>query len=296
VKKAFVQLHLAVGLAGFTGILGQLIRLNEGLLVWYRLLISAITLWIWMILRGMKWGISGRDLLKTFGVGALLALHWVCFYGSIKYANVSVGLACFSAVGFFTALLEPLFLRSRPDLREVALGLLVIAGILCIFHFDPHYHLGIAIGLASALLGSLFPICNRFLLRRIAVSTLTVYELTGGFIFLSLGLPFYLQAFPPSHSIPTLADWAGLLALSWFCTVLAFQLSLHALRRISAFTVSLSFNLEPVYGIILAQVILRESRFLNWGFYAGLILILASIAIHMGILWSRRASKAPSAG
>jgi drug/metabolite transporter (DMT)-like permease len=296
VKKAFIQLHLAVGLAGFTGILGQLIRLNEGLLVWYRLLISAITLWIWMIWRGTKQGISGRDLLKTFGVGAVLALHWVCFYGSIKYANVSVGLACFSAVGFFTAVFEPLFTRTRPDLRELALGLLVIAGILCIFQFDPHYHLGIAIGLASAMLGSLFPICNRFLLQRIAVSTLTVYELTGGFIFLSLGLPFYLRAFPTSHIIPTLSDWAGLLALSWFCTVLAFQLTLHALRRISAFTVSLSFNLEPVYGIFLAQVILKESRILNWGFYAGLILILASIAIHMGILWSRRASQAPSAG
>ncbi|HYJ39017.1 MAG TPA: DMT family transporter, partial [Chitinophagaceae bacterium] len=254
-RRAFLQLHLAVLLAGFTGILGRLITLNEGLLVWYRLLFSALTLWILFFITGKLQRIPIKECLKIFGVGLIAALHWVTFYGSIKYANVSVALVCFSAIGFFTAIFEPLVFRKRINAWELLLGLMAIGGIYIIFHFDPEYKVGIILGIISALLGCLFPIFNRIFLRKHSAETVTVYELTGGLLSLSVILPFYLQLFPADHVIPTRDDFLWLLVLSWFCTVLAFQLSMNALKKISAFTVNLSYNLEPVYGILLAFAI-----------------------------------------
>ena len=160
-KQAFIRLHIAVLLAGFTGILGRLISLNEGLLVWYRLLITAFSLWLLALVRRQNLRINRLDLWRIIGIGGIAALHWVAFYGSIKYSNVSVGLLCFSAIGFFTALLEPLLMRHRLDVVELLLGLLVIGGIFLIFQVDPHYKTGILIGLVSALLGSLFPVLNK---------------------------------------------------------------------------------------------------------------------------------------
>jgi len=278
-RKAFLQLHIAVLLAGFTGVLGRLITLNEGLLVWYRLLFSSATLWILFYFTRKLRMISFKEFLKIFGVGLIAALHWVTFYGSIKYANVSVALVCFSAIGFFTAIFEPLVFRTRIDIWELLLGLMVIGGIYIIFHFDPQYKIGIVVGIISALLGSLFPIFNRVLLKTHSTETITVYELTGGFLALSIMLPFYLRLFPADHLIPTLSDFWWLLVLSWLCTVLAFQLSMNALKKISAFTVNLSYNLEPVYGILLAFVIYQENRELKSSFYVGLSIIILAVAL-----------------
>src|SRR5579872_3870616 len=209
-KKAFIQLHIAVLLAGLTGILGKLISLNEGLLVWYRLLLTAPSLWALALLRkpgtrrrqrgaggpaGGTVRIDRRDMWRIFGVGGIAALHWVAFYGSIKYSNVSVGLLCFSSVGFFTALLEPLLLRHRVDVVELLLGLVVIGGIFLIFQVDPHFKTGILVGLVSALLGSLFPVLNKRILRRVTAETVTLYELTGGFLALTVLMPLYLYLF-----------------------------------------------------------------------------------------------------
>jgi drug/metabolite transporter (DMT)-like permease len=287
-KKAFIQLHIAVFLAGFTGILGKLISLNEGLLVWYRLMITSLTLWVLYLFRNGIRVLKFRETLQVFGVGAIAALHWVCFYGSIKYANVSIALVCFSSIGFFTALLEPVLLGVPMDKIEFGLGLLAVAGICCIFHFDPHYKIGIIIGLVSALLGSIFPIGNRFLLRTIPVDTLTLFELSGGFLFLSMLLPIYLRWFPASHSFPDWKDWIWLLILSWLCTVVAFTLSNHALKSISAFTVNLSFSLEPVYGILLAFLVLGENKYLNQGFFIGFSMIGLAIVLQMLRLWRKR--------
>ena len=278
-RKAFLQLHIAVLLAGFTGVLGRLITLNEGLLVWYRLLFSSVTLWILFYFTRKLRMISFKEFLKIFGVGLIAALHWVTFYGSIKYANVSVALVCFSAIGFFTAIFEPLVFRTRIDIWELLLGLMVIGGIYIIFHFDPQYKIGIVVGIISALLGSLFPIFNRVLLKTHSTETITVYELTGGFLALSIMLPFYLRLFPADHLIPNLSDFWWLLVLSWLCTVLAFQLSMNALKKISAFTVNLSYNLEPVYGILLAFVIYQENRELKSSFYVGLSIIILAVAL-----------------
>ncbi|HTS45992.1 MAG TPA: DMT family transporter [Puia sp.] len=280
-KRAFIQLHAAVFLAGFTGVLGKLISLNEMSLVWYRLLITALTLWILLIFQNKRQRISRIDILKITGVGAIAALHWVSFYGSIKMANVSVALLCFSSIGFFTALLEPLIFHHKMDRIELVLGLLVIAGVYLIFRFDPGYKAGVIVGLISALLGSLFPILNRKLLGRISVQTLTLYQLSGGFVFLTLLLPISLRLFPPASFIPQPVDWIWLIILSWLCTVVAFTLSMNALKKISAFTVNLTFNLEPVYGIALAFLIFREDRYLNKGFYVGMGLIVLSIVLQM---------------
>ena len=287
-KKAFIQLHIAVLLAGFTGILGKVITLNEGLLVWYRLMITSVALWILFFFRKNLTIIPVKDIFKIFGVGVIAALHWVCFYGSIKYANVSIGLVCFSAIGFFTAIMEPLLFRSRINIKELFLGLLVIAGIYFIFRFDPHYKTGILIGLISALFGSMFPILSRRLLQRINSETVTLYEITGGFLFLTLLLPLYLHIFPVHSILPAAQDWIWLLFLSLFCTVIAFNLSMSALQKISAFTVNLTFNLEPVYGIILAFLVLKENKYLGRGFYFGFSLIVLAIALQMAMLWRKR--------
>ena len=290
-KKAFIQLHIAVLLAGLTGVLGKLISLNAGLLVWYRLLLTAPSLWLLALIRRQSVRIEWRDFWRIFGIGAIAALHWVAFYASIKYSNVSVGLLCFSAVGFFTAFLEPLVLRHRIDAMELFLGLLVIVGIFCIFQVDPRYKTGILIGLVSSLLGSLFPVLNKRILRRVPSETVTLYELSGGFVALTVMMPIYLYLFPSSSLAPGLQDWVWLLILAWACTVLAFNLSMAALHKISAFTVNLSYNLEPVYGILLAFLLFREDKYMNHGFYVGMALILLSIVLQTVRLWRRKELK-----
>ena len=236
-------------------------------------------MWIVFSLAKRIHPVSTADKLKIAGTGFIAALHWVSFYGAIKYANVSVALVCFSSVGFFTALLEPLFLKRRVVPAQLLLGLLAMAGIYIIFHFDAHYKTGIIIGVVSALLGAIFPIFNRQLLQRMNAETLMSWEISGGFISLSVLLPFYLQRFPVPSLLPGWQDLGWLLVLSWLCSVWAFRLSANALQKISAFTVNLSYNLEPVYGIVLAFIVFGENTHLQASFYAGLALILLAVAL-----------------
>lgn len=283
-KKAFFQLHIAVFLAGFTGPLGKLIHLNEGLLVWYRLFITSVSMWILFALMKKLQRISWQDMLKLTGVGFLSAMHWVTFYGSIKYANISVALVCFSAVGFFTALIEPFIVRKKMNWIELCLGLLVIAGIYIIFHFDPRYKTGIILGVICAVLLAISMIYISGFIKRINPETVLTYQLSGGLLVLTAVMPFYLNRFPTDYIIPGLKDWMWLLVLGWFCSVLAFQFTGHALKRLTAFTVNLSFNLEPVYGIILAFAVFGENKELGWSFFVGLSLIAASLIIHVIML------------
>lgn len=287
-RKAFIQLHMAIFLAGFTGILGKLISVNEGLLVWYRLLISSITMWVLFALMKRLHRISSSDMFKIAGVGCIAALHWVSFFGSVKYANVSVALVCFSAVGFFTALLEPLIGKRPFSVQEIILGLLCILGIYIIFHFDPQYKTGIIVGIISALLGAVFPIFNRQFLQRMNAETFITYEITGGLLGLTILLPFYLHLFPSERIIPYGTDWAWLLILAWLCSVWAFQLSANALKKISAFTVNLSYNFEPIYGILLAFLIFKENKYLDKSFYIGLSLIIFSVVLQTMRVYTKR--------
>ena len=287
-KKAFLQLHIAIFLAGFTGILGRLITLNEGMLVWYRMLFTIIALWIMVAFAGHMKRISRKELFKLYGTGAIVALHWGFFYGSIKYANVSIGLVCFSAVSFFTALLEPLIFRKRINSTEFLLGILVMVGIYFIFHFDPRYKTGILLGIISSLLATCFTIFNKILLKQHSPMDLTLHELTGGWLSLSLLLPVYLYFFPVSHYLPGWSDSGWLLVLSLFCTVLAFNLSMSALKKISPFTVNLSYNLEPLYGILLAFIIYREDRELEKGFYIGISIIMFTVFLQSWRIWKMK--------
>lgn len=283
-RKAFFQLHLSVFLAGFTGILGLLIGLNEGLLVWYRLLLTAGTMWLLFTLTGKLQRIPIKTILKLFGIGFLAAMHWVTFFGSIKYANVSVALVCFSSVGFFTALLEPVILRVRIKWMEVLLGLLVMAGISVIFHFDPRYKTGIILGVICAILMAFVIIFIRELLQKINSETLLTYQMSGGVITLSLLMPVYLNLFPTDYLFPDLRDWLWLIILAWVCSVFAFLLTANALKKLSAFTVNLSFNLEPVYGIIMAFIFFGENKDFGPAFFTGLSLIMLSLSMHIWML------------
>ncbi|MBK8521323.1 MAG: EamA family transporter [Chitinophagaceae bacterium] len=280
-KKALVQLHVAVFLAGFTAILGKLITLNEGLLVWFRLLITVIILGTILFFKKQLIRIPFRDLLKIIGTGTIVALHWVTFYGSVKYANVSVALVCFSASGFFTAFFEPLITKTKISFVELGLGLIAIAGIYVIFDFHPQYTVGIIFGMVSAIGSAIFPIFNKKLLLTYSPKILTLYELGGGLLALTVLVPFYLLLFPATYYIPSTTDWLLLVVLAWLCTVISFELQLNALRKVSAFTASLTYNLEPVYGIILAFIFFRENENLNPAFYFGVGLILLAVVLQM---------------
>jgi drug/metabolite transporter (DMT)-like permease len=280
-KKAFIRLHIAVFLAGFTGVLGRLISLNEMLLVWYRLLITCSVLWLIARFRKPVRPAPSSLIWKASGIGCILVLHWVSFYAGIKYATVSTTLVCFSAIGFFTAILEPLLLRKPFDVVEILLGLLVMAGISVVFHFDTRYKTGIIISLISALLASIFPVLNRALLRSMDVEEATRYQLGGGFAFITILLPVYLYCFPFTQWLPSWSDWLWLLFLALVCTVLAYTLSMQALQHIPAFTVNLMYNLEPIYGIALAFLIFREDKSVSRGFYYGLTLIMTAIVLQI---------------
>jgi len=280
-KKALIQLHVAVFLAGFTAILGKKIMLNEGLLVWFRLLITVVTLGAILYFKKELKQVAYKELWKIFGVGTIVAIHWVTFYGSVKYANVSVALVCFSATGFFTAFFEPLILRRRLSLIEILLGLMAIAGIYIIFDFHPQYKVGVIFGIISAMGSALFPIFNKRLLIVHSPKILTLYELGGGLLALSFLVPFYLVKFPAVYYLPTASDWLWLLVLAWLCTVLSFDLQLNALKKVSAFTANLTYNLEPVYGIILAFIFFKENENLHREFYFGVALILLAVVLQM---------------
>ena len=280
-KKAFLQLHLSVFLAGFTGILGKLISLNEGLLVWYRLLFTSITLYILFRLQGTFKKLPWKDILPIGATGVVVTLHWLFFYGSIKYSNVSIAVICFSMTSLFTAIFDPLINRRRFDVAEMLLSMLTLLGILLIFHFDTQFRTGIILGIISAMFAALFTVFNKRLIKRFDTSTITFYELSAGFVVLTLAMPFYVYLFPVPSLLPSGMDLLYLLILAWFCTVLMYLLSMNALKKISPFTVNLCFNLEPVYSIVMAFVLFHENKYLNNAFYAGLACIMLSVGLQM---------------
>ncbi|MDB5246438.1 MAG: EamA/RhaT family transporter [Segetibacter sp.] len=288
-RQALIKLHVAVFLWGFTGVLGRLISLNEGLLVWYRILITVLTLYIMMRAKNQFESVSRKQRTQLFGIGILVALHWCFFYGSIKYSNVSIALTCLSSAGLFTALLEPVITGKKIVATEIFLGLVGIAGIYLIFHFDPQYKTGIILGLICTVLSCIFSIFNKNQVSYTAPRTVMLYELTGGLLFLTLVMPLYLYLLPAENWVPVNADLLWLLLMSWVCTILAMDLSLQALQKVSAFTQNLTLNLEPVYGIILAFVVYKENKYLSQWFYLGFSLILLAVILQTArVIHSRK--------
>ena len=277
--KAFCCLHLSILFAGFTGILGKLIALPSGVMTWWRLLFTAVVLLAgsWFLRRREE--ASWRDRLEISGAGLLLALHWIFFFGSIKMANVSIGVACFAMIGFFSAILEPLLLKRKFQWMELLFSLLAIAGILLVFSVDLRFRTGILLGIVSTLLASLYTIASRFLGKRHSAWKILHYEMCGGFLAFSLLLPIYLFLFPSPRFLPNLPETAELIAFALFCTVGLYWFQIRALRMISAFTVNLSYNLEPVYSILLAMLIFREHQEFTPAFYGCLFLLILSVSL-----------------
>ncbi|MGI8951641.1 MAG: DMT family transporter [Chitinophagaceae bacterium] len=280
-KSALLKLNLAVFLWGFTGVLGRSISLNEGLLVWWRLLITVISLWILFIAKKQVTKISFINFLKIASIGTVLSLHWLCFYGSIKYANVSIALTCLSTSGLLSAIIEPVFFNRRINPFELLLGLFALIGIGLIYFSNLKFSVGIYIGLLAALLTVLVSVMNKKMIANYKPQTITLYQLTGGFLGLTLLMPFYNYLFPSKEIFPQSWDWLWLFILSWCCTIFTFILYISALKKVSAFTMNLTLTLEPVYGIILAFVIYHENKYFGLSFYAGFGLILLAVIVQM---------------
>ena len=276
-KQHFVRLHLSIFLAGFTGILGKLITLNEVFLVWWRMLATCLILFVILYIKKQLQQLPAKELAKLAGTGILLTLHWVFFYGSIKASNVSIGVVCFSLSGVFTAIFEPLLHRRRVRVKELFFSALTLLGIALIFHFDARYRVGIALGTVSSALAALFLIANKHISVRHSSTTILFYEMVGGFLFLSALVPFFLYFASETFAFPNVSNSIYILCLVVFCTIGLYTLQTQALRKISAFTVNLSYNLEPLYTIILAMIIFGEEKELNFAFYAGLGLIVVSV-------------------
>ncbi len=290
-KQALIKLHISVFLAGFTGILGVLIHLNEMTLVWYRIMITVVSLSVLFALTKKSTRIPKQQAVRFFLIGTLIALHWVAFYGSIKLSNVSIGLVCFSATGLFTALLEPLLVTKKLQWVELGLGLLSLLGIYLIFHFDERYQTGILVGIISAFLAALFSVLNKKQVADAEPTVMMLYELTGGLVILTLLMPVYAFFFPETSIVPTLSDWGWLLVLSWLCTIVAMQLMLDSLKKVSAFTQNLSLNLEPVYAIIMAFILFDENKYLSSSFYFGVGLIILSVVLQMARMMAKHSLK-----
>ena len=285
-KKGFMQLHLSVLLAGFTGLFGKLITLNEVDIVWYRMLLTSAILLVFTGLPRVGW----RKFLQLCGCGALLGLHWMLFYGSIKASNVSIGVICFSLIGFFTALFEPMILKKRFSWLELFFSLVTVAGVLCIFSLDARYRYGITIGVVSSAVCALYAICTKKVSVGVRSRTVLMYQMSGGLVAMTAIIPLYLQVFPSQQPVVVVPDGTNLwfmLCHALFCTVGMYLLQIQALKRLSAFTVNLTYNLEPCYTIILAFLIFGEGRELNFSFYIGIGLIVLSVALQSMKAWKK---------
>ncbi|MBR7022815.1 MAG: DMT family transporter [Bacteroidales bacterium] len=289
-KKDYFLLHLSVFIAGFTGVLGRLITLDSAILVWWRMAAAAVIMFLYLRFVQTRRGAADafdaslqrfkfRDILQMGGVGMLLCLHWVFFYASIKASNVSIGVVCFSLVGFFTALFEPIINKHRFSGREFLFSLLTILGIYLIFHFDSRYRLGIALGVVSSALYALFAIANQRVGKHYEAKNMLLWEMVGGLIGLTCLIPLYNQFIPVGRLYPVGMDYAYLAFMVVICTIGLCLLQIIVLQKIPAFTVNLTYNLEPVYSIILSMFIFSEYKELNFSFCIGIALIILSVLL-----------------
>jgi drug/metabolite transporter (DMT)-like permease len=289
VKRAYLELHIAVLLFGFTAILGDLISLSAIVLVWWRVFITSISL-LFLIRFGKNLKkIPVRLVRQYIVIGFIVAVHWLCFFGAIKYSNASITLICMSTTSLFAAVLEPLLLKKPFQWIDLGLGLIIIPAMaLIVRSTELEMKMGIWIGLLSALLAAVFSIWNKKLVHETDPMEITFIELGSGWLFLSLLMPFYLSSEEHIPFWPTASDLVYLLVLALLCTTLAYVLSLRSLKYISAFASALTVNLEPVYGIILAWLILKENKELNLTFYVGgLVILLTVLSYPMLTRWVR---------
>jgi drug/metabolite transporter (DMT)-like permease len=295
-KKALLQMHLAVLLWGFTGVLGRAISFDAPVLVWYRMLLTALFMSVILFYRKQWVDVARKDFLQLCAVGCLMALHWGAFYSAIKLANASIALICLSTASIFTTIIDAAANKRVIDLKELMIGALALLGVFIMYLIPqiekslshtvvidvlPHRNLGILAGVIAAILSSVFTVLNKRIAGKYPARTMVFYEMGTGWLLISLLLPFQFLYFPETRIIPTFWDVIWLVILSLCCTVWAQSLALNALKHISSFTATLSVNLEPLYGILLAFIFFKENQELRWSFYAGMALILFSVLLQM---------------
>jgi drug/metabolite transporter (DMT)-like permease len=278
--RAWLQLHFCVVLWGFTAIFGRLISLPALPLVWWRMaLVGVALIAVPKFWRGVR-GLSARQIAIYAGIGILVALHWLTFYGSIKLSNASVGATCMALMSVLMAFIEPLIVRRKFDPRELLFGLAVIPGVLLVIGGTPsEMRLGIAVGVLSVTILCVFGALNKRYISRAEALTVTGIEMISGALFLTCVGPLLLGSYV-MFRMPSPQDSLFLLALAFGCTLLPFTLGLVAMRHLSAFSTALALNLEPVYAIVLAILLLDEQRELAWPFYLGVAIILGVVVLH----------------
>lgn len=274
-NKNLLILHFTVFIWGFTGILGQLITISAVNLVWYRVLIAAVSLFLYFKFNKSAFQIKAKTGLNLAFTGALVGGHWILFFASIKLSTIPVALVCLSSITLFTAIFEPLINKTRISKMEIVAGILIIIGIVLIFKFESKYTKGIIAGLVSAILASLFSIINSRFVKKMEAPVIAFYELSGAFIWISLYL--LVTGATANFVVPNLSDLGYLLILGTVCTALAYVAGVSVMREISAFKVALVTNLEPVYGIVMSFLFFGDMNKMSLGFWVGSVIILSTV-------------------
>ncbi len=274
-EKNLLILHGTVFIWGFTGILGALISVSAFYLVWYRLLIAFVSLFVYFVFARVNFRVNWKSFFQLIFTGALVGMHWLLFFQSIKISTVSVTLVCLSSMTLFTAIFEPLVTNKNISKLEIFAGLLIITGIVLIFKFEIQYTKGIILGLLSATAASIFSIINSQFVKQKPAPVIAFYELSGAFFWLSLFLLF-TGGFKNSLQLKK-DDLAYLLILGTVCTSVAYVAGVSVMRQLSAFKVALITNLEPVYGIIMAFIFFGDLKKMTPGFWIGAFIILSTI-------------------
>ncbi|MBE8720015.1 DMT family transporter [Sphingobacterium pedocola] len=277
-NRNLLILHFTVLIWGFTGVLGGLISVSALHLVWYRVLLAALALLVYFQITNKSIIASQREIFKFMGVGVIVGLHWVLFFHSIKISTVSVTLVTLSSVTLFTAVLEPIINRSKISVTDVLIGLVIIFGIYLIFKFEFQYLWGIIFGLLCAFCASIFSILNARMVKHSSPTIITFYEMIGAFFGVSVIMLFKGEF--TDEMILSNSDWAYLILLGVVCTAVAYVLGVAVMKELSAFTVALTTNMEPVYGIILAVLIFGKKEEMSTGFYVGALVVLSAVFIY----------------
>lgn len=277
-SRNMVLLHFTVLIWGFTGVLGDLISVSALPLVWYRVVIASIALWLFFTVKGVNYRYPWRQVLSFVGVGAIVGLHWVLFFHAIKISTISVTLVSLSSVTLFTAILEPIINRKKISYSDIFVGTVIIFGIYLIFAFEFQYFWGIISGLSAALCASLFSILNGRMVRSADPKVITFYEMIGAFIGVSLMLA--LSGGFDSSLFLTTSDLVYLLLLGVVCTAFAYVIGVAVMKELSAFSVALATNMEPIYGVVLALLIFGQREAMSAGFYFGAVIILGAVFLY----------------
>ena len=277
--KSYLHLHVIVFIWGFTAVLGALISLDALPLVWYRMSLASLFILIYIGITRLPLRVPKKVFFGFLLAGLIISLHWLTFFKAIKVSNVSVTLACLSTGAFFTSLIEPLLSWRKIIWYEVFFGVIVVIGLGIIFKVEGHYIEGILLALSSAFLSALFSVINSKFAKTYEPAVISFYEILGGVIFISIYL-LCTQTFNAQFFQISAHDWLYLAILSSVCTAYAFIASVGVMKFLSPYTVMLTINLEPLYGIILAVIILQEKEKMPPAFYLGAAIILSTVILN----------------